>query len=202
MGVKVKTKTKKNIIPKLTKEIEALNGKKVQVGVLSGEHQWLAAIHEYGADITPKNAQYLTVPISPKAKGKSAADFPDLFFVQAKSGEKFLAQDKAKGEIELLFWLTKSVHIPERSFLRSGYDTYIDSVMKYSDDLLKMVADGTMSAEQYLDRLGQELSTKIKKYARDLSSPANSAATEEVKGSNNPLVDTGAMIEGITWRTK
>jgi hypothetical protein len=198
----VKVRTKKNLLPEMIKNVEELNGKKVQVGVLTGEHQWLAAIHEYGADITPKNSQYLTVPISPKAKGKRAADFPDLFFVQANSGEKFLARDKTKGEIELLFWLTKSVHIPERSFLRSGYDTYINDVMKYSDELLKMVTGGTLSVQQYLDRIGQELSSKIKKYARDLSSPADSYATTETKGTDNPLVDTGNMIEGITWRTK
>ena len=200
MGCKVKTT--KNLIPEMQKTVESINGKKVQVGVLEGEHQWLAAIHEYGCNITPKNAQYLTVPISPKAKGKRAADFPDLFFVQAKSGEKFLALPKGENDMELIFWLTKSVKIPERSFLRNGYDTNIEEVMKKADIAMKQVLAGKMSEEKFLDLVGQTLSSKIKKFARDLSSPPNEYSTSEVKGSSNPLVDTGSMINGITWRVK
>lgn len=45
MGVKVKTT--KDDFPKLRASVEALDGKKVNVGVLTGEHQWLAGIHEY-----------------------------------------------------------------------------------------------------------------------------------------------------------
>jgi hypothetical protein len=56
-----------------------------------------------------------------------------------------------------------------------------------------------MSADDMLDLCGQQLSTAIKKYARDLSSPPNRPYTIEQKGSSNPLVDTGAMIESITW---
>lgn len=46
MGVKYKTK-----VDKMTKVITTmgkLNGKKVYVGALQGEHAWLAGIHEYG----------------------------------------------------------------------------------------------------------------------------------------------------------
>jgi hypothetical protein len=198
----VKFKTTKTIVPDMIKQAELLNGRRVQVGVLEGEHQWLAAIHEYGCNIVAKNAKYLTVPIHPDAKGKRAGDFPELFFVQAKSGEKFLARDKGKDDMELLYWLTKSVKIPERSFLRAGYDTYINDVMKHSDELLKLVTSGKMTEDRFLDVIGQQLATKIKKYARDLSDPPNSNATTEAKGSSNPLVDTGGMINGITWRTK
>ncbi len=59
-----------------------------------------------------------------------------------------------------------------------------------------------MSDQQYLDTLGQMLSGKIKKYARDLSDPPNTSAASETKGSSNPLKDTGSMINGISWRTK
>lgn len=200
MSKGVKIKTVKDKIPEMIKTFESLNGKKVQVGVFDGENAWLARIHEYGCDIRAKKAQYLTIPISPKSIGKKAGEFNDLFFVQAKSGEKFLARDIRKGEIELLYWLTKSVKIPERSFLRAGFDENVKEINKYSDVLLKKVATGEMSEREYLDNIGQRLSSKIKTFARNLNSPANSRVTKENKGSSNPLIDTGQMIRGITWK--
>lgn len=90
MATKVKWKTKKNKIPDMITQIEILDGKKIEVGVFEGENAWLAAIHEYGCNITAKNAQYLTVPVHPKAKkvseeirkngGSIRNYFPDLFF--------------------------------------------------------------------------------------------------------------------------
>lgn len=200
MSKGIKIKTVKDKIPDVIKTFESLSGKKVQVGVFDGENAWLARIHEYGCDIRAKKAQYLTIPISPKSIGKKAGEFDNLFFVQAKSGEKFLARDVRKGEIELLYWLTKSVKIPERSFLRAGFDENVKEINKYSDILLKKVATGEMSEREYLDNIGQRLSSKIKTFARNLNSPANSRVTKENKGSSNPLVDTGQMIRGITWK--
>lgn len=200
MSKGIKIKTVKDKIPDMIKTFESLSGKKVQVGVFDGENAWLARIHEYGCDIRAKKAQYLTIPISTKSIGKKAGEFDNLFFVQAKSGEKFLARDVRKGEIELLYWLTKSVKIPERSFLRAGFDENVKEINKYSDILLKKVATGEMSEREYLDNIGQRLSSKIKTFARNLNSPANSRVTKENKGSSNPLVDTGQMIRGITWK--
>lgn len=200
----MKWNTKVNKIPSIMETMNEINGKKVQVGVLEGEDQWLAGIHEYGCDIKAKNVKYLTVPINPKARKKKARDFKDLFVLVSEDGEKFLARNikggKRKGETELLYWLTKSVKIPERSFLRAGHDDAIKDVMKYNDRLLNQVAIGKISADDYLNDLGRRLSTYIKRYARDLDNPPNTEATKEAKGSNNPLVGTGKMINGITWR--
>ncbi|MCD8091036.1 MAG: hypothetical protein LUD81_10555 [Clostridiales bacterium] len=198
----VKWKTKKNKFPEMIKETEILSGKKVQVGVFGGEHEWLAAIHEWGCDIKPKNAHYLTVPVNPKAKGKRAKEFKNLFVVESTTGEKFLARDLrgSKGEIELLYWLTKSVRIPERSFLRSGYDECINDVMKHSDELLKQVTTGKMTADKFFEGIGKMLATQIKTYARKLNDPENKQATIDVKGTDNPLVDTEDMINHISWR--
>lgn len=75
MGVKIKTKKTK--IPEMRKNLKALGGLKIQVGVM-GEIAWLARIHEYGCKIqvTPKmraflhakglhlkdNTEYITIP--------------------------------------------------------------------------------------------------------------------------------------------
>lgn len=95
---------------------------------------------------------------------------------------------------------TTHIHIPERSFLRTGYDHHRVDVMRKSQNVLKDVADGKMSARGCYQAVGMELAGKIKDYAISLNSPANHPFTTEHKGSGNPLVDTGDMIGGITWR--
>lgn len=166
MGIKWKTTVNK--MPDMTKSIKTLDGRKVEVGVIEGEHQWLAAIHEYGCNITvtQKMRAYLHyhgLHLSPN---------------------------------------TTTIKIPERSFLRTGHDKNIDKVMKQADRAVEQVAGGYMTGQQLLDLVGQVLATNIKTYARDLSNPPNHPYTVEQKGSSNPLVNTGGMIEGITWRTK
>ena len=97
---------------------------------------------------------------------------------------------------------TTQIVIPERSFFRSGMrDKGSDAAKKYTK-LIAEVIKGTISAEQFLNGLGLEVTTVIKEYARDLSSPENSGFTVERKGSSNPLVDTGNMIGAINYKVE
>lgn len=92
--------------------------------------------------------------------------------------------------------------IPERSFFRAGMaDKGTDVAKKYTK-LVAEVIKGTLSAEQFLNGLGLEISTVIKEYARSLSSPVNSEFTIERKGSANPLVDSGEMIRAINYKVE
>lgn len=98
---------------------------------------------------------------------------------------------------------TTQIVIPERSFFRAGMrDKGADAAKKYTK-LVAEVIKGTISAERFLDGLGLEISTVIKEYARNLSSPANSEFTiERKKGSANPLVDSGEMIGAINYKVE
>lgn len=160
--------TKKDDLTKIATKLEGLKGRKVQVGVLQGDHAWLAGIHEYGCDI----------PITPKMRA----------FLHSQGLH--------------LKESTTHIHIPERSFLRSGHDKNVDKVMKQTERALSQVVAGKMDIDTLLDLYGEQMATAIKTYARDLSRPANHPFTTERKGSSNPLVDSGSMIEGITWKKK
>lgn len=166
MGVKVKTV--KNQFPKMEASIAELNGMKVNVGCLEGEHAWLASIHEYGCKI----------PVTPKMRA---------FFHH--KGVHLKAS-------------TTVITIPERAFLRGGFDQNAENVLNATSTVLGDVIDGVMSTDQYAELVGLQLASKIKQYARDLSSPPNSSLTVQWKGSSNPLVDTGAMINGITYEVE
>lgn len=164
----VNWKTTKNEFPSMIKTLESINGRKVKVGCLEGEHAWLAAIHEYGC----------TIKVTPK--------------MRAYLHHKGLHLKKE----------TETIVIPERSFLRAGYDKNRKKVLDRTEALLEDVIGGTMSEEQFLKTVGILLSSEIKDYARDLSSPRNHPFTQAQKGSSNPLVDTGGMIEGITYKVE
>ena len=97
---------------------------------------------------------------------------------------------------------TKTIEIPERSFLRSGHDKYIDEVLKIIEKAIGQVISGKMSEQEFMDLVGEQMATHIKTYMRDLSSPPNHPFTKEQKGSSNPLIDTGQLVESITWGDK
>lgn len=168
----VKHKTVKNEFPNMRKQMELVNGEGIEVGVIRGEHKWLAPIHEYGLDIqvTPKMRVFL-----------------HRMGLHLKES-------------------TTHIHIPERSFLRTGYDENRDAVLKKARLMMADVTSGKMSADTLLEAVGMELADRIRDYAVELDSPPNHPFTVEQKGSSNPLIGGGSggggeMIrEGIHWR--
>ena len=166
MGVKIKYSSKNDDFPSMIKRLEAIDGTGVEVGVLKGEHAWLAGIHEYGCDI----------PVTEKMR-------------------VFLHRQGLH-----LKESTTHIHIPERSFLRTGFDENRDDVKEKAVKMVADVAAGRMSESALYSGVGIELSSKIKDYAIGLNSPGNHPFTTDRKGSSNPLVDSGDMISGITWR--
>lgn len=95
---------------------------------------------------------------------------------------------------------TTVIKIPERSFLRTGHDENADKVINRTERAIGQVIAGKMSVDDLLDLCGEQMATAIKKHMRNLSSPPNHPYTVDQKGSSNPLVDTGQLIESITWR--
>lgn len=164
----VKFKTVVDLTDDIAKAASSLSGKKVNVGVLTGEHQWLAGIHEYGCiiPVTPKMRAYLhTIGVHMK---KSA---------------------------------TKIV-IPERSFLRAGYDQNREAITKKASRLLGDVMGGTMSEEQFFEIFGTEFREAIKDYAIELSDPPKQEWPTRDPAKSNPLVMTGDMIGGIEYEVE
>lgn len=85
--------------------------------------------------------------------------------------------------------------------MRSSHDENADRILKQTERALGQVLAGKMSIDDMLDLYGQQMATAIKKYMRDLKNPPNHPYTIAKKGSSNPLVDTGQLIESIVWRT-
>lgn len=97
---------------------------------------------------------------------------------------------------------TTHITIPERAFLRNGYDEHKNDVINSAERVLGDVIGGTMSTDQFFELIGLLMKSKIQDYARDLDSPPNHPYTVDRKGSGNPLVDSGDMIGAISYRVE
>lgn len=95
---------------------------------------------------------------------------------------------------------TTVIKIPERSFIRSGYDENEDALFNKIEDLFQNVLDFSINADIFADMVGLELESKIKDKMRNISNPANSQMTVDRKGSDNPLVDSGRLFGSITHK--
>lgn len=87
--------------------------------------------------------------------------------------------------------------IPERSFMRSTLRENTDKYNKGLQRGLEAVLDDKISAKQALDLVGIEVVKDVQAKIVELDSPANAEATIEKKGSSNPLVDTGRLLQSI-----
>ena len=74
--------------------------------------------------------------------------------------------------------------------------------MKQTERAICQVISGAMSVDDMLDLCGQQFATAIKDKIAEISSPPNHPYTVEQKGSSNPLVDTGGLVESITWKVE
>ena len=97
---------------------------------------------------------------------------------------------------------TTTIVIPERSFLRSGFDTHHEKVIKLNEDALgECLVSGDV--DTFLESVGQMLRDKIVDYANDLKIPPKHPFSLEMNpGKTNPLVITGDMIEALTYEVE
>lgn len=203
MGVSIRST---NNIPRITRALQQLGRKNIKVGVFGEDGNvndapitlaTLARVHEYGMTITPKNGKYLTIPSHPAAKGKRARDFSDLFFIPTANGNGLLAKPKGRDAFDVYFVLVKSVKIPERSFLRTGFDKNQAKILNKIEDMMYDVINGGINPDTFVNMIGKEFAGLIQKELKSLSSPPNAAVTVAMKGSSNPLMDTGRLVGAI-----
>ena len=130
-------------------ELARLAQAEIHVGILGsagGELLKIAAVHEFGATIHPRNAKNLAIPLSPRARARSPRDFDDLWTYD-NGEDRFLVRDKGETGLEFLYLLLPSVTIPERSFIRAGYDGNKDLLATACENAVRRVVLGELTAE-------------------------------------------------------
>lgn len=130
----VKIHTEKDDLPKMLKAAQAINGRKVNVGVFTGEHAWLAAIHEYGCTIpvTPKMRAYLHhigVHLSPTT---TQIVIPERSFLRAGHDER---SDQVLSQAENVLPDVLGGTMSEDQYLELVGTTLRDAIKEYAVDL-------------------------------------------------------------------
>lgn len=100
--------------------------------------------------------------------------------------------------------------IPERPFfgsnpkIRAGFIPALEKkglVSKEVCGYLNLIALGKMSWTQMYHKIGPDLVKMLQKEIEDWTIPMNAPMTVDLKGGiNNPLIDTGKMLDSVEYR--
>lgn len=95
---------------------------------------------------------------------------------------------------------TEEINIPERSFIRGGYDAEQNNIIKKGDVLLEKVINLELPVITFFEILGEYIVGRIQEFLTDLKDPPNHPATIANKGSSNPLIASGRLRQAITYK--
>jgi hypothetical protein len=96
---------------------------------------------------------------------------------------------------------TNTITIPERSFIRKGYDDKKREIQREIDNSLDQVLTFRITLESFYNRVGERLVSIAKEYLTDLREPLNHPFTLKQKApKDNPLLNTGQLRQSITWK--
>lgn len=138
----------------------------------------LGAIHEFGANVDhPGGTSY-------GYASKAAADRNEVRFL--KSGT---------GYAELGVTGPHTINIPARPWLVPG----VRSADQQYLDIIATGIENRTAIETILNQLGVVAQGAVQKYMVELKTPPNAPSTIRKKGSSNPLIDTGALRQSVTY---
>lgn len=96
---------------------------------------------------------------------------------------------------------TTHISIPERSFIRGGYDENKAKMERIIESLIERVVLMQITVNQFQDQIGQYCVGLIQEYLTNLRDPENHPYTVEHKGGKtNPLINTGELRQKITYK--
>lgn len=199
-------------LERIKKELETLDRLHIKVGIQGDEDSdllMIAHVHEYGATITAKRAKNLAIPIHKSSYGKSPRDFEGLFFIESKDGYLFgVTAKKGRKNLEnennlnFLFLLLPSVTIPERSFIRAGYDNNVEKLAEVVKSQVHEIIFNGKTAQQAAEYVGGKAVDFIKEYITNASNfkPKGDIQKKAAPSwAESPLVVTGRLRNSITF---
>jgi len=98
---------------------------------------------------------------------------------------------------------SRKAHIPERSWMRSTEAERRRVWFKLVEEGLgEMLTPKGPTIEQLLTPVGLIMESDLKRKITSLQTPPLAESTKRRKGSSNPLIDTGAMRNSVTWEIR
>lgn len=93
-----------------------------------------------------------------------------------------------------------SQNIPARPFGTTTIPRYKEQIQKIIQIQMNDILEKNKDVRKGFDAIGAVCSGYMKKNLTDGEWKANAQYTIEMKGSDQPLIDTGQMRQSITWR--
>lgn len=94
------------------------------------------------------------------------------------------------------------IGVPERSFVRSTFKENQNEYKERSIKAVKVALKGDKPLRRSMSILGSDVSSDIKRKIVDIKEPPNAPLTIALKGSSNPLIDTGHMKNSVTYEVR
>lgn len=91
-------------------------------------------------------------------------------------------------------------NVPERSFLRSTMSEKRKLYMGNIAKIAQAAIQGKYTPEQGMGRLGRLAEQDVKAKIVAIRFPENAESTKAQKGSSNPLIDNGDMVNSVRWK--
>ena len=92
--------------------------------------------------------------------------------------------------------------IPERPFLRNAMRNNASKYRNAMASSAEKILLGQATLDSVLTKLGTLAEQDVKNEITSLRSPPNSPVTIEMKGSDNPLIDTGEMRNAVRYKVE
>lgn len=103
-------------------------------------------------------------------------------------------------QIEFLYLLVPKVTIPERSFIRAGYDGGRDKIAKACEQAARAIVFDGLTAEAAAARIGTAGVGIIKRYMRSGAIlPKGSLTLASSPGKTTPLIQSGRLANAISY---
>ncbi|PVZ86730.1 hypothetical protein C9426_14940 [Serratia sp. S1B] len=93
-------------------------------------------------------------------------------------------------------------HIPERSFLRSTMNENKEQAAAFLAKRLRQAIFTDGQSETAFAQLGEKLSGEVKRKILSGITPVLDRKTIQRKGSSKPLIDTGNLLQSITYEVR
>ena len=134
---------------------------------------------------------------APRQPAKPSDKEPD----KKKPGKNKKRQKKKNDDIEFLFILMESVNIPERSFIRAGYDNNQKALEEIAYDAVSKIIFEGSDAEMAAHRIGMKVVGMIQEYINQPFNfkPKSKITKATTNWPDNPLIETGRLRNSVTY---
>lgn len=165
-------------------------GENLTVGFLEGATYpdgtpvpMVAAVQEFGGSINiPERTQ-------------------ELEFKQNKNGDvgnKFVK--KGKGNfVQTVTIPAHTITIPSRPYFRNMITAKSPT---WGDDFSKILKENDYDGNKSLELMGEKIKGQLQESIRDTNEPINAQSTYRKKGFDNPLIDSGHMLNSVDYEVK